>query len=138
MPSKNKKTRIHYPKAREVLGCDFHGLVEPEMIKRRQVIILSYSRARPGLAVVVPLSTTAPNPQQSWHYELTHDALLGRRRIWVKADMIYTVSLSRLFLWHYGRDEKGNRIKLYGYRISESDFTAVQDAVLSALKITRS
>ena len=63
--------------------------------------------------------------------------MLGRRRIWVKADMIYTVSLSRLFPWRFGRDEKGNQIKLYGYQISESDFTAVQEAVLSALKITR-
>ena len=61
----------HYPKAREVLGCDFRGLEKPEMCKRRPVVVLSYSSARPGLAVVVPLSTTPPNPPRPWHHLLS-------------------------------------------------------------------
>ena len=44
----------HYPKAREVLDCDFRGLENPEMCKRRPVVILSYSSARPGLDISGP------------------------------------------------------------------------------------
>ncbi len=138
MSKKNKKEWIHYPKAREVLGCDFRGLITPEMNKRRPVVILSYSHARPGLAVVVPLSTTAPIPPEAWHYELTQGSQWDRQRRWVKADMIYAVSLRRLFYWRVGRFESGGPILLQDFRISRNDFTAVQEAVLSALKITRS
>ena len=56
----------------------------------------------------------------------------------VKADMIYAVSLRRLFYWRVGRFESGGPILLQDFRISRNDFTAVQEAVLSALKITRS
>lgn len=135
--SQSKTNPRHYPKAREVLGCDFRGLIKPEMSKRSPVIILSYSQARPGLAAVVPLSTTEPKPQQSWHYLLSQASQWDRRQRWVKADMIYTVSLSRLFRWRIGTDNIGSQIYLRNFRVSENDFCAIQDAVLSALKITR-
>ena len=128
--------RIHYPRSREVLGCDFKGLDKPEMIKRRPVIVLSYSRARPGLAIVVPLSTTAPTPPRSWHHQLRATSQWDHHERWVKGDMIYTMSLSRLFPWYVGLDSNGRRIFLHNFRIDESDFAATKKAVLSALKIT--
>ena len=127
----------HYPKSREVLGCDFRGLISPEMNKRRPVIVLSYSHARPGLAIVVPLSTTAPNPIQKWHHLLSEDAQWDRRQRWVKGDLIYAVSLDRLFRWRTGSIRGGNRQLLQNFRISATEFTHIQDAVLAALKITR-
>ena len=125
----------HYPKSREVLGCDFGGLRKAEMSKRRPIIVLSYSSARPGLAIVVPLSTTEPTPLQPWHYELTKESQWDRRKRWVKADMIYTVALSRLFPWRFGPSRSGGQAKLRNFRITENDFSKVQAAVLSALKI---
>jgi uncharacterized protein YifN (PemK superfamily) len=61
---------MHYPRRGEVLGCDFEGLKEPEIIKERPVVIFSVSQARPNLAIVVPLSTTPPDTIQPWHHKL--------------------------------------------------------------------
>ena len=128
--------RIHYPRSREVLRCDFKGLNKPEMIKRRPVIVLSYSPARPHLAIVVPLSTTPPNPPQPWHHQLTRASQWDHRERWVKGDMIYTMSLDRLDWWQVGRDSDGREIFLKNHQIDESDFSATKKAVLSALNIT--
>ena len=128
----------HYPKAREVLGCDFRGLIEPEMCKRRPVVILSYSRVRPGLAIVVPLSTTAPMPPRRWHHRLSQASQWDRDPRWAKCDMVYALSLRRLFAWRAGRDASGAPIILRNFRIAKDDFAAIQDAVLAALNITGS
>lgn len=40
--------------------------------------------------------------------------------------------------WRIGPDESGSSILLHGCRIFKHDFNAVQEAVLSSLKITRS
>lgn len=129
--------RRHYPKAREVLGCDFRGLIRPEMCKRRPVVILSYSRVRPGLAIVVPLSTTAPIPSRRWHHRLSLESQWGRDTRWAKCDMVYAVSLRRLFVWREGRDANGAPIDIRNFRIAKDDFAAIQDAVLAALNISR-
>lgn len=121
----------HYPKAREVLGCDFRGLTEPEMCKRRPVVVLSSSNARPGLAIVVPLSITAPIPPRPWHHHLSQASQWDRRERWAKCDMLYALSLRRLFPWRVGR------ATLRNFRIAEADFAAIQGAVLEALNIRR-
>lgn len=127
----------HYPKVREVLGCDFRVLSKPEMCKRRPVVILSYSRARPDLAIVVPLSTTEPRPRRPWHYLLSEPSQWDRRQRWAKCDMLYTLSLKRMFPWRVGRDASGQRIYLRNFRIAQDDFAKVQDAVLAGLNIKR-
>lgn len=126
---------MHYPRKREVLGCSFEGFSRPEICKRRPVIVLSCSRARPGLAIVVPLSTTPPRPLQAWHYPMTRASSWDRRERWAKCDMVYAVSLKRFFPWRLGKGTDGKRNYLFGFRVSESDFTAIQRAVLSALDI---
>lgn len=55
----------------EVVGCYFDGFEEPEMVKDRPVMILSVSPARPGLEIVVPLSTTPPSRIELWHHKLS-------------------------------------------------------------------
>jgi uncharacterized protein YifN (PemK superfamily) len=93
----------YYPKAGQVLTCDFcTGFMEPEMIKERPVIVVSPTSTHGRrLCTVVPLSTTAPNPVKAWHLELpqlkipnwpTEDGESN----WAKCDMLMTVGFARL------------------------------------------
>jgi uncharacterized protein YifN (PemK superfamily) len=124
----------HYPKKREVLGCDFSGMwAPPEMGKRRPIVILSASPARPKLALVIPLSTTPPNPVQPWHHKMSRGWDKADR--WAKCDMIYAVSLDRLFLLRHGWKPDGKRRYLTNYRVTDEDFAAIQAGVLKALNI---
>lgn len=126
----------HYPKKREVLGCDFNGMRSPpEMGKQRPVIILSCSPARPRLALVVPLSTTAPKSVYPWHHKISSQSSWDRLERWAKCDMIYAVSFDRLFLLRYGRKPDGRRRYLVNYRVTVEDFLAIQAGVLKALNI---
>lgn len=86
-----------HPKAGMILMCDFRGLVAPEIIKTRPVVIISPSNMiRPGLCTIVPLSTTAPEPIQSYHYKIPHDPLRNGSETWAKCDLVMSVSCSRL------------------------------------------
>lgn len=88
-----------------VVTCDFRGYVEPEMIKVRPVVVVSPNHLRrPGLCTIVPLSTTAPDPVEPYHYKLPaspfpHEPDLA----WAKCDMFATVSWARLDRVKLGR-----------------------------------
>lgn len=112
---------IKYPPySGQFLICDYRGFVEPEMVKRRPVIVIS-PRDRLGynLVHVIPLSTTAPIPVQSHHITIAMPPRLVGREIgemviaefsWAKCDLINTVSFSRLELIPIGRNAAGDRI----------------------------
>jgi mRNA interferase MazF len=52
--------------------------------------------------------------------------------MWIKADMIYTVSFERLSLPFTGKDESGKRI--YDNRkVSDADLLRIQQCALKAL-----
>lgn len=81
--------------------CDFEkGFQEPEMVKKRPVILLT--KATQKLVTVVPLSTTPPDPQQDYHCFIEKKYLPNTSYFqrgagcWVKGDMLYTVSFARL------------------------------------------
>jgi uncharacterized protein YifN (PemK superfamily) len=120
-----------------ILLCDYNtGFQPPEMVKRRPAIVVSPRlHARPGLATIVPLSTTAPNPAQPWHCEIVLQAALPGKftatRMWAKADMVATLGLGRLDLFQV-RNAAGARVPLYP-RISATELKAVQTAMLHAL-----
>ena len=80
--------------------CDFRGLIEPEMTKVRHVAVLSPRRRRQhGTCLVVPFSTVAPNPIESYHHRIpanSYSFFKGDTDVWAKADMITHVSLARL------------------------------------------
>ena len=130
-----------HPVRGALLACDFNGFIDPEMNKKRPVVVLSPRfRTRDRLCTVVPLSTTAPRPVAPYHYKLhttpplpaPYDAGFH----WVKGDMIYTVSFTRLHLMHDGKDASGNRI--YDDRvISADDLAIIENCVLHGLGITR-
>lgn len=95
-----------FPKAGNVLMCDFRGYIEPEMIKTRPVVVISPNHLnRPGLVTIVPLSTTPPNPVEPYHYRLTGNPVPGSNavEIWAKCDMTATVCTGRLDRKKVGR-----------------------------------
>jgi mRNA interferase MazF len=61
-----------HPLCGTILVCDFSGLKEPEMVKRRPVIVVSPKiTARPGLCTVVALSTVQPAKIMPYHVQLS-------------------------------------------------------------------
>jgi mRNA interferase MazF len=92
-----------HPKAGMVLMCDFKGCIEPEINKLRPVVVISPSNmTRPGLCTVVPLSTTAPDPVENYHYKLISNPL-GGPECWAKCDLVTTVAIVRLDRVKLGR-----------------------------------
>lgn len=93
------------PDIGQIVICDFTGFVPPEMTKRRPVINLTPKARFGSLCTVVPLSTTAPNPVQSWHMRLriSLPRPYDNPECWVKGDMLYTVAFSRLDLFKLGK-----------------------------------
>jgi uncharacterized protein YifN (PemK superfamily) len=94
-----------YPKAGMVVACNFHGYVEPEMIKVRPVVVISPNHLRrPGLCTIIPLSTTAPDPIEPYHYKLAASPFPHEPELaWAKCDMVATVSVLRLDRVKLGR-----------------------------------
>lgn len=99
-------TSFAYPPDRcSIVICDFNGFTPPEMVKRRPVIVLSPRiKIRPDLCVVVCLSTTDQNPVLSFHQQIVLSPCLpppyDSAKMWVKGDMVYSVSIQRLS-WPY-------------------------------------
>jgi uncharacterized protein YifN (PemK superfamily) len=102
-----------YPKQGYYLICDFErGFVPPEIVKPRPVIVVSKTESHGPhrrLCTVVALSTTPPNPELPWHYRLKRNPNPNREAdpVWVKGDMIYTVSFARLDKPHVKTHRQG-------------------------------
>jgi uncharacterized protein YifN (PemK superfamily) len=130
----------HHPEQGTILICDFAGMKQPEMLKRRPVVVISpRMRNRTGLCTIVPLSTTPPSPILAYHHKLYTVPPLpepyNADYHWVKADMIYTVSFERLQLPFIGKDASGKRI--YDIRIvDKSDLLKIQQCILHGIGLT--
>ncbi len=101
------------PKIGQILMCDFKGMIEPEMVKRRPVIITNAPR-KGRLAQIVCLSTKKPVPIYDHHMKiedkfLPRDKFFQDKETWLKGDMIYTVSYDRLDYIRIGKDN-GKRV----------------------------
>ncbi|WP_405120788.1 type II toxin-antitoxin system PemK/MazF family toxin [Pseudomonas leptonychotis] len=94
----------YHPKPGDILLCDFtRGFVAPEMLKVRKVVVISPKATHTRrLCTVLPISATAPEQEEDWHHLLRHNPLPadGYKELWVKCDMIYTVSFDRLDKLH--------------------------------------
>ncbi|PHM60929.1 type II toxin-antitoxin system PemK/MazF family toxin [Xenorhabdus ishibashii] len=88
----------YQPRVGSVLMCDFKGLIVPEIVKIRPIIVIARNRQNSKLVTVVPISTTEPIPALSHHHELLENPIPGKEyvRCWAKCDMITTVSTGRL------------------------------------------
>lgn len=124
------------PEIGSILLCEFSG-IEPEMTKKRPVIILS--SVSPRLCLVAPLSTTDPEEQQPWHCLIntpkTLPAPYDSKVHWLKGDMISAVGFQRLFMPSKGKDKFGNRLYVK-LRLSEPEMREVRRCVAAAIGIT--
>lgn len=80
--------------------CNFSGYVEPEIVKFRRVIIVSPPNRGARIALVVPISTTAPRFPTAVHVRLPGGAVYrcfaGAAEVWVKTDLLAHVRFDRL------------------------------------------
>jgi uncharacterized protein YifN (PemK superfamily) len=131
-----------HPGIGTILICDFdQGFKEPEMVKRRPVIVISPKiSVRAGLCTVVALSTTEPSPEMPYHCQITLDPPLphpwGDMARWVKGDMVAAVGFHRLDLPRFGKDGSGKRIYRFA-AVSDEDLRQVRQCVLSALGLAQ-
>ena len=125
-----------------VLMCDYEtGFIIPEMVKRRQVVVISPKiEARGGLCTVVPLSTSAPEPEMQYHCQIDlPDQLPGwmdKKGIWVKADMMAAVSLKRLDFIRLTKDKQGKRIYCQT-PVSAENLKKIRGCVLASLGLAQ-
>ena len=130
-----------HPKLGSLLMCDFdQGFREPEMVKRRLVVVLSPKiEAHPGLCTVVALSTTAPNPVMPYHCQIDiHPELPERfqsKQIWVKGDIVCSVGFHRLDLIRTGKDGNGGRNYYYS-PLSDSNIKKIRECVLRGIGLS--
>lgn len=127
----------YHPKQGELLICDFDDSAPgAEMVKRRPVVVVSRHGAHSQrLCTIIPLSTTAPNPQRQWHHPMPHLSIKGWQAagvIWAKCDMLATVSFDRLNK-PYVRTRNGRNY--LSCKLDEPDLAAVIAGVRAYLGI---
>ena len=131
-----------HPPQGTILRCDYSaGFKKPEMVKRRLVIVVSPKISiRPGLCTIVPLSTSEPLPQMSYHHKIEFDAPLpqpwGGVDRWVKGDMVNAVGFHRLDFLRFGKDETGKRIYYYD-TVSAEQLYKVRKTILCGLGLAK-
>ena len=125
-----------YPKTGTVLVCDYQpGFKQPEMTKRRPVVVVSPRfRGRGSLCTVVPLSTTPPVPVMPYHCEIEVELVhpYAANSSWVKADMLATVGFHRLHPMRTGKDQYGKRKYVYP-NVGEDDLSRILECIRAAL-----
>jgi len=130
MPAQIKDSGITWhPNRGTVLICDFSGNIEPEMCKKRPVVIITRKLAyRDGLAMIVPLSTTPPKFDVNYVVRLSKNYLdpMGQPQ-YAKCDLVCSVSWKRL-----DRIKTGFR-QYVAPKVSDSDFQAIIQGVKYAL-----
>lgn len=94
---KNSGLQFH-PRKREILICDFHGNIVPEIVKKRPVVVLRDPLPyRSDLAIVVPLSSTPPKYATPYCVLLSQNYLSqDSKPMYAKCDLACSVSLQRL------------------------------------------
>lgn len=124
------------PRVGTVVRCDFKGMIEPEMVKMRDVVVVARHPRNQRLVTIVPLSASQPLRPEPYHYELPSDPRPegdSMRPIWAKCDMIYTLSIDRLEM-HYTRTRRGGR-QLAKVFLSAIDMDAIKKCIASAINL---
>ena len=124
------------PEVGTILLCEFTG-IPPEMTKKRPVIILA--SVSPRLCIVVPLSTTDPEEQKTWHCLINTPSPLpapyDSKVHWLKGDMVSVVGFQRLYMPFKGKDKYGNRLYVK-VRLKEEEMKEVRRCVAAAIGIS--
>ena len=134
----------YYPRVGEILVCHYDATaLGAEMIKSRPVVVIGPRlRRRADLVGVVPLSTTAPSPEERYHCKIELDHMLpspfDNRVMWAKCDMYGSVSLLRLDRFKEPRARYGGPRKWISGQLSKLQIEAVRKAVLCGLGLDQS
>jgi uncharacterized protein YifN (PemK superfamily) len=120
-----------FPRMGSLLMGDFSDLKEPEMTKKRPVIVVSPRLPyRSELVAVVPVSLTAPRHALPFCYKLSknyHPNEPDDLPCWAKADMVTNIALRRLNGFKIGR-------RKWDYpKLSPADLDGVRRAVMCGL-----
>jgi mRNA interferase MazF len=132
----------YYPKTCEILLCDYGtSIIPPEMNKRRPVVVISPRiRRRGALVTIIPLSTTAPNPQDSHHCQILLKLPLpppfANPLMWAKCDMIATVSLARLDRFRLRSHGQSGTRKFVTGQLENDQIKAIRFGVLCGLGLS--
>ena len=127
------------PSPGSILRCDFRAFKEPEMTKTRPVIVLSpkIKDAIRTTFLVVPLSSKEPNPIYRYHLKVI---LPGKtlpeglsRECWLKGDMVYSLSLNRMDLFHFERDKITGKRSYYSDRFTGEELFNIRKAIMHAI-----
>jgi mRNA interferase MazF len=122
----------YHPAIGEALWCDYTG-IEPEMVKRRLVVVVApRASQRFNLTTVVPISASAPEEARPWHVKLQRDPWPkgDKADLWVKCDMINVVCFHRLCGYHFRWNGSRKYAKM---QVSFAELKEIRAGVLSAL-----
>jgi len=111
--------------------CDFRGYEEPEMVKKRHVVVIRKHKTNSKLVSVVPLSTTAPDELMDYHVEIGSMLKQGGETCWAKSDLVATVGLARLDRCKI-TDRQGNRQYVL-FKLQPEELEQVKAGVRTAL-----
>jgi len=124
-----------FPRAGQVLLCDFSGFKPPEMVKKRPVIVVSPRLPyRSQLAAIVPISLTEPRHGLPYCCRLSknyHPLEPDDLPSWAKCDMLVNISLERLEAFKIGRRQYASA------NLTPEDLKAVRWSVLCGLGLDK-
>jgi mRNA interferase MazF len=120
-----------FPRAGQIFVCDFTDFKEPEMTKKRPVIVVSPRLPyRSELVAVVPISTVPPRHDLPFVVKLSknyHPTDALNPDTWAKCDMISNLSITRLDAFKIGR-------RKYSYpTLAPEDLLSVRQGVIHGL-----
>lgn len=121
----------YFPRAGQLLVCNFSGFKAPEMIKSRPVIVISPRLPhRSEIVTIVPISLTAPRHNLPFAVKLSknyHPEEPDDLECWAKCDMVTNLAKARLDGFKVGRRQWVNP------QISGDDLKAVRAGVVYSL-----
>ena len=128
----------YYPKYGEVLQCDYKGLIVPEMVKTRPVVVVG-PRLKDGgdIVRVVPLSTSPRAKVYAWQVKVTLQKQLpapfDSLEAYALCDHVFNASRTRLDRFRPARPRYGSRAKWFSSSVSKSDLSLIRGGIKKGL-----
>lgn len=124
-----------YPRAGQVLMCDFFGFKVPEMVKVRPVVVVSPRLPRRSeIVAIVPISLTEPTPLMPYQFRLSknyHPEEADDLPCWAICDLVMNIGLYRLDGFKIGRRKWANP------QMTGDDLAGVREGVRAGLGLDR-
>lgn len=123
-----------HPHAGYIVNCRFSGLEKGEIANyaRPVVILCPKPRMNKPTRIVACLSTKEPQAIMPYHLKLQMPddrPDFMQEFCWLKGDMIYSVALSRLDLYHRDRDRTTGKRSYYKTQVNDETLKCIRLAV---------